>query len=297
MPEIPLPAFGEEQAPHLAASYAYVIEEPGGSKMFLVGWSADVSIANLPAAFGAADPQTFTAAPIKHGPINSNDKFQSRSTSMSLPTNNDSMRRFFTTAAPVRLKVWIMRLVGDALRTDQVLDYERHAWIIESGVISQWSFQGIEIACTITPESFHSDRSIPRFYFERQCNHPLYGIGCGLDKTSFDWATDIVSVNSAQREIVVTGQAPGVPETRFGAGHFDHDATGLTFTIAWSAYDGGNTKFKLLTWHPDLAPGDTLTAYHGCRHTTEDCALFGNLANFGGFPRVPSSNPTLQGVV
>ena len=53
---------------------------------------------------------------------------------------------------------------------------------------------------------------------------------------------------------------------------------------------------KLITWHPEIAIGDELTAFYGCQHTTADCTLFGNIANFGGFPYVPSTNPTLNSV-
>jgi len=297
MPDIPIPALGEEQSPHLAATYAYIIEVPGGTKLFLVGWDQDVTISNVPARYAADEPQVFTASQLKHGAIVTGDKFEARSTTLMLPTNNEELRRFFTTSAPVRLAAWIIRILGTRLTDTLELDWDQHCYVVEGGKLSNFAFQGVEIACTITPEAFHTDRAVPRFYFERQCNHPLYGEGCGLDKTNFDWATTIVSVNPAQREIIVTGQASGVPANRFQAGHLFHDATGLFFTIAWSAYEGSDTKLKLLTWHPDLAAADTLTAYHGCRHTIEDCALFANLANFGGFPKVPSSNPTIQGVV
>lgn len=291
------PAFlGEEQSPHLRAAYAYVIQEPGGSVLCLTGWDHDLVIQGLPAAWGVSDPQTFTPAPIRHGAITVNDRFEQRSTNLTLSSENDSMRRFFTTSAPVRLKAWILRLVGTRLVNGDALDYLNNAIVVEAGILSNWTFQGSEIAVQLTPEAFHTDRAVPRFYFERQCNHPLYGEGCGLSREDFKFETTIVSVNPAQKELVVTGQASGVPETRFNAGHLFHDASGLFFTIGWSAYDGANTKLKLVTWHPDLAVADTITAYHGCRHTVSDCQLFGNEANFGGFPYVPNSNPTINGV-
>lgn len=291
------PAFiGEEQSPHLTAAYAYVLEEPGGDRMFLTGWNQPISITGLPAAMGADDPQEFTPAPVRHGPITTSDRFEQRSTAISLHSEDETMRRFFTTSAPVRLKAWIMRLVGTNLRTGDALAYENNAIVVEAGILSNWTFKGTEIAVALTPEAFHTDRAVPRFYFERQCNHQLFGDGCGLDKEDHKWETTILSVNPAQREIIVDGQAPGVPETRFNSGHLFHDATGLFFTIGWSAYDGSDTKLKLITWHPELAEADTITAYFGCRHTTADCALFENEANFGGFPFVPNTNPSLNGV-
>lgn len=297
MPDLPLTVLAEEQSPHLAATYAYVIEQPGADRMFLVGWDKAITVTGMPAYFAADATQTFTPSPLKHGPITTSDRFEHRSTSLVLTTENESLRRFFTTSAPVRLKAWIIRLVGDRLRDTRELKWEQNCYVVEAGIISTFTFRGHEIAAQITPEAFHTDRAIPRFYFERQCNHQLYGDGCGLAKADWKFETEIVSINPAQREIVVAGQAPGVIENRFQAGHLLHAATGLFFTIGWSAYDGTDTKFKLLTWHPEMAISDTLTAYFGCRHTVEDCTLFANLANFGGFPKVPASNPTLQGVV
>jgi len=286
----------EEQAPDLSAAYCYIIGTPDGVGLFLTTWDVPVTIANLPAYLGAADPQVFTPSQIRNGPIVINDRFEQRATALTLSAEDDKLRRYFTTAAPARLMATILRIVGANLRTDQLLDFDRHCLIAERGIISSFTFRGMEIGAAVTPEAFHEDRAVPRYYCQRRCNHTLYGTGCGLDKDDFKWETDIVSIDAAQKEIVVTGQAPGVPETRFNAGHLYHDDTGFFFTISWSAYDGANTKLKLITWHPDLEVGDTLTAYYGCAHTTTDCALFANSANFGGFPYVPASNPTLNGV-
>lgn len=296
MPEQSLTFLAEEQSPDLTAAYCYVVQTPDGSALWMTTWDTEVSIAGLPAFLGAADPQVFTPSQVRHGPITISDRFEQRATSLTLSVEDDELRRYFTTAAPARLEATILRIVGAHLRTDQSLEYERHCLIAERGVISSFTFKGYEIGAAITPEAFHEDRAIPRYYCQRQCNHALYGAGCGLDKTNFDWATDIVSVNAAQKEIVVTGQAPSVPETRFNSGHLLHAPTGFYFTIAWSAYDGANTKLKLVTWHPQVQVGDDVTAYHGCRKTVADCTLFGNAANFGGFANVPASNPTLNGV-
>lgn len=286
----------EEQAPDLSSAYAYIIGTPDGVGLFLTTWDVEIEIENLPAYLGAADPQVFVPGQVRNGPIVINDRFEQRATALTLTAETEKLRRYFTTAAPARLMATIIRIVGANLRTTRVLDFDQHCMIAERGIISSFSFKGMEIGCSVTPEAFHEDRAIPRYYCQRRCNHALYGIGCGIDKEDFKWDTDIVSVNAAQKEIVVTGQAAGVPENRFQAGHLKHDDTGFFFTIAWSAYEGANTKLKLVTWHPDLEVADTVTAYHGCQHTVADCQLFGNEANFGGFPYVPASNPTLNGV-
>jgi hypothetical protein len=286
----------EEQSPDLASAYCYAIGTPDGQGIFLTTWDVPITISGLPAYTGSNDPQVFQPGQVRHGPININDRFESRATALTLTAENEELRRYFTTAAPARLSATILRIVGANLRTSQSLQFDRHCMIADRGIISSFTFRGMEIGAALTPEAFHEDRAIPRYYCQRRCNHALYGAGCGLNKNLFKFDTSIVSINAAQKEIVVVGQKDGVPETRFNAGHLYHEDTGFNFTIAWSAYSGINTKFKLITWHPELEPGDLLTAYYGCQHTTVDCALFGNLANFGGFPYVPASNPTLNSV-
>lgn len=296
MPEQTNAYCAEEQSPDLAGAYCYCIGTPDGAGIFVTSWDKTITIAGLPAFTGAADPQVFTPGQVRHGPITTNDKFETRATALSITVENDALRRYFTTAAPARLNGTILRIVGANLRTTQQLDYDKHCMIADRGIISSFTFRGTEIGAALTPEAFHEDRAIPRYYFQRRCNHVLYGPGCGLNKESFKFETSIVSADPAQKEIIVTGQKSGVPETRFNAGHLLHDQTGFFFTIAWSKYDGGNTKFKLVTWHPEIAAGDTLTAYYGCQHTVTDCNLFSNVANFGGFAYVPASNPTLNSV-
>ena len=296
MPIQPDAYFAEEQAPDLAAAYCYCIGTPDGEGLFLTSWDVPITIADLPAFTGADDPQVFQPGQVRHGPIVTNDRFEAKATALTVTIENDQLRRYFTTAAPARLNGTILRIVGANLRTSQELDFSTHCMVAERGIISSFTFRGTEIGAALTPEAFHEDRAIPRYYFQRRCNHVLYGTGCGLNKNSFKFESEIVAIDPAQKEIIIEGQASGVPETRFNMGHLYHEATGFFFTIAWSKYEGTDTKLKLITWHPEIAIGDELTAFYGCQHTTADCTLFGNIANFGGFPYVPSTNPTLNSV-
>jgi len=295
MPDQSYPYLAEEQSPDLASAYCYAIGTPDGQGLFLTSWDLPITITGLPAFSGSNDPQVFQPGQVRHGPITTNDRFEARATSLAITAENDELRRYFTTAAPARLSASIIRIVGANLRTTQTLDYATHCLIAERGIISSFTFRGMEIGAALTPEAFHENRAIPRYYCQRRCNHSLYGPGCGLDKTLFAYPSEIVSINAAQKEIVIDGQASGVPETRFNAGHFYHDETGFNFTIASSKYEDGDTRLKLVTWHPELEEGDLITAYYGCAHTVADCTLFGNLANFGGFSFIPATNPTLNG--
>jgi hypothetical protein len=290
--------FAEEQAPHTTAAYAYVVQHEDGSAVFWTTWDKAIEITGLPANMMADDPQTFTPVQVRHGAVTANDKYENRFTALTVGTQDTELRRFFVAAAAVRLKAWIIRINGEKLRDGVPLAYAENCLIIESGILSAFSFKGQVVAARITPEPFYVDRAVPRYYFERLCNHSLYGPGCNLNKTAFDFASEILSLNPAQREIVVQGRPVGALTDHFTAGYFFHDPSGNNFACAWSAYSGASDfKLKLHTWNPEFEVGDTITLFAGCNHTTGDCQnKFGNIANFGGFPRIPNRNPVVNGV-
>jgi hypothetical protein len=68
----------------------------------------------------------------------------------------------------------------------------------------------------------------------------------------------------------------------------DHSGTQLTLIVPLSD----------LTEDVNDSSGDALVAlYPGCDHTRETCKdKFDNLANYGGFPWIPSKNPFANSV-
>lgn len=291
----PAPMRGEEQRPAQAPAYAYVIKHPDGTMQFLTGLDKAFSVANLPETFAAADPQEFTPTQIKHGIIAAQSKFEPRHVNLSVPSNDPRLRRFLVTAAPTKIEAWILRFNAAAILNGDVLDYETDGAILESGILGQYAFQGPTILAELTPQVFLQGGSIPRFYSQRRCNHPLFGPGCGLDKANFAFTADVLSLNPAQREMVIEGQRPDSAAGYFSAGHLRHAVLGMDFAIAWSEHTGSDTKLKLMAWHPEFETGQSVTAYAGCAHTVADCRRLGNVANFGGFPHVPKKNPTTNG--
>lgn len=289
------PFRGEEQRPSQAPAYGYVIRHPDGTMQFLTGLDRAFSVENLPASFAAASPQVFTPTQIKHGIIAAQSKFEPRHVNLSVPSNDPRLRRFLVTAAPTKIEAWILRFNAGAILSGDVLDYKRDGSILESGILGQYAFQGPAILAELTPQVFLQGGSIPRFYSQRRCNHPLFSFGCGLDKANFSFTAEILTLNPAQREMIIEGQRPDSPANYFNAGHLRHAILGMDFAIAWSEFSGGDTKLKLLAWHPEFETGQTLTAYAGCAHTVADCRRLGNVANFGGFPHVPKKNPTTNG--
>lgn len=290
------PYYGEEQAPHLAPAYLYIIRHDDGTQQHWTSYDRPVIGINIPTSLVPAGTAEFLPSQIKHGPIASNDRFEERTVTLAIQSDDERLRRFFIMAAAVKLECWIIRVSVEFM--PESVDFLTQVFVVESGILGKFAFSGNTIAAELTPEPFYMGWSIPRHFFQRPCNHALYGFACGVDKTAHQFVSEILSVDSAEREIVIEGRKPAVGGDYFEAGMFDHPATGLKFAIIWSEHTGTDeTLLKLSYWHPELAVGQALTAYAGCKHTVADCtARFDNAANFGGFPWVPSKNPVTNGV-
>lgn len=247
---------------------------------------------------GAGNPATFRPAQIRHGSITATEKNEPRHLNIFTTSTDPNLRKFLLTAAPVKIKLWVLRFNDVAVLTGDPIDFTTNGQIIESGILGKFGFSQSTIAAELTPEVFFQNGEVPRLYFSRRCNHVLYGPGCGLDRDhpAFTFATTIAALDPVQREILVTGQKADVGGDYFSAGHISVPILGLHFTVGWSAHDAANTKLKLTTWHPELVLGQSVVVLAGCRHTVADCRRFGNVANFGGFPHVPNRNPTVNSI-
>ncbi len=288
----------EETAPAQSPAYGYVIVHPDGTVQGLTGYDRELSVSNLPGAWGATDPQIFTPAQIRHGQIESTDRHENRHVSIFMSSADERMRRFLVTAAPVRIQVYIIRLNAEAVADGGPIDFETQGLTMESGILGKFGFSGATIAAELTPEVYLHGGEIPRVYFSRRCNHALFDAGCGLDRDAagYTFTTLIASLDSVQREMVITDQMPDVAADFFSTGQVEVTGLGMNFCVGWSEHDGSDTKLKLTTWHPEFEVGQTVIVRAGCRHTVADCRRLNNIANFGGFPHVPSRNPTVNSI-
>lgn len=295
--ELPAEYQAHEQAPFLAAAYVYCIQHDDGRRVYYSGFDQPITLTNIPVLICPEGEAEFLPSQIKHGNITSNDKFEERACTIHIDTTDTRLRRFFVTAAAVKLRCWIIRIAAESIGSETV-DFTSSAVVVESGILSKFAFSGMAIAAEVTPDPYYVNFSIPRYWFQRQCNHALYGEGCNLDKENFAYSSTITAINAAERIITILGKKPGAAANYFEAGMFYHAATGLRYAIGWSDFSGDDTILKLGYWNPELQTGQTVRAYAGCRHIPEDCnSKFNNAPNFGGFPFVPSRNPATNSVI
>ena len=129
--------------------------------------------------------------------------------------------------------------------------------------------------------------AFPRNYFLPQCNHALFDAGCTLLASNFAVAGTVAGVSNTL--------------TYFGSGLTNAAGYFALGYVVWltganaglrsfvKSYDGAGNFTLPYPLDSIPAVGDTFTAYPGCDKLQATCtAKFNNLANFRGFPYVPT---------
>jgi uncharacterized phage protein (TIGR02218 family) len=126
-------------------------------------------------------------------------------------------------------------------------------------------------------------RSGLRRPYQVTCPHVLFGDeACRLNKAIYTYSLTASAISGATITITPSG---GFVDGYFVGGHILYD--GHYRLIA--AYAGG--VVTVIDSLPDLAVGDTVILWPGCKKTVAACKEFNNLLNFGGLPFLPPSNP------
>jgi len=128
---------------------------------------------------------------------------------------------------------------------------------------------------------------MPRHYYEAQCRHTLFDIGCTLIAANFA-VPGTVGAGSTAATIVAPGLAKPQGSGTYTLGRIVFTSgANETFQRTVKMWDGSFT-LSLLNPLPYVpAPGDTFNAYPGCNKLLTTCGAFGNQINYGGQPFIP----------
>ncbi len=120
--------------------------------------------------------------------------------------------------------------------------------------------------------------------FQPACSRTLFDAGCGLAKSSFGGAYQVVSGSTVK--LIQTNYAQADGTASLGTMTFTSGAlAGKSYGIRQQT-GGALQPSTPVPVAP--APGDAVTIYPGCDKTQGTCqAKFNNLQNFAGFPYVP----------
>ena len=143
----------------------------------------------------------------------------------------------------------------------------------------------VEFRC----ESIQTSMKRPalRRFYQLQCPHVLYGSDCAAPENLFQ-ANAVVE---AVAGLVLTSSVFGLKPAQYYRGGYIAISAAPTSEFRYITDHTGNTITINLP-SPKLYQGVPITISPGCDHTLTTCKdKFNNLANYGGFPYIPTKNP------
>lgn len=155
---------------------------------------------------------------------------------------------------------------------------------------------------TLSFESIFTSLRRPglRARYQRPCRHALYGRGCGLNKDDFAIPGRLGAMSG---DTIQVYEAAGYPNGYFSGGMVEAPDGTLRFilghlgdTLTLSRPHDSLIELRAQAgWGVSYGGqygGVKVILYPGCDRMKETClSKFNNLANFGGFPYIPSKNP------
>jgi hypothetical protein len=179
---------------------------------------------------------------------------------------------------------------------------------IWTGEITGVSWDGPQATITARGPYALFDRPVPRWTIRRQCNHTLFDSGCGLSFSYWTFGATVVSSSANQ---VTLGTFTFGDTFPAGWGFADYYALGFVARssgekvsiLTSTAVSGGQITLTLdRTPRTAWGASEVITLVPGCDGTMDTCLAYNallfprgkffNYARFGGFPYLPSKNPT-----
>lgn len=158
-----------------------------------------------------------------------------------------------------------------------------------AGRVLAVEFSGHWAELTCEPVFTSLKRTGLRLHYQNGCPHVLYGVGCNLLASNFEFSETNFTIDG---NTVFAQSLQLQPDNYFAGGfiEYEHNTTGHTETRAIRTSSAGNLVLSL---PPNgLAGASELLVHPGCDHTVTTCVnKFNNLNNYGGHPFIPSSNP------
>lgn len=148
----------------------------------------------------------------------------------------------------------------------------------------------VRLSCRSLGGSY--DRQGLRLAWGRMCPHVLYGIGCNVngsnEKADHAYPDEIAGLDGVRFSVTNPFTPPA--EGSFTGGFLEWVRPDGSVDRKGIEAQNGN-DFLVFGSTDGLEIGTAITLYPGCPRNTTGCNLFGNLANYGGFPHLPGKSP------
>lgn len=295
-------------------TFAYVfIHTPivGAAQFFyLTSYDRPIVIGNFPAALGST-PKTFESFTLTHSaPEQQAENNEPRlDVTLALQTSAQAteFRKYFLGPIPKKVEVLVLRINSSALNTEPpTIVYGTDTYPIFRGRMTSVAFAGPQMQIAFVNLMLQDDGRIPRYYYQKMCQHQFGGIFCGKDLThaSITKATTIAALSRANRTLDIADTDFGgvaLTQTSFPGGLVYElngsdviNTIGIGSNIVLPAAAG--VRLRLSWWSNTLQVGNPIKVVRGCLKTTGACTEFENIGNFGGMPYIPISNPAIDSI-
>ena len=278
-----------------------------GTHYYYTGFDQDIVVTGGPGS-KMADPQAFITAQISHTNPQQTLETTPQAVNVVLSALDPELKKYLVKVAPKVITVEIFR-VNSAMLPGDIM-YANDLQMVFRGLIESLSFSDNTIQATCITLIMQEDRVIPRFNYQKQCNHVLYSQVPGtclvnpelyrLDSTIavvnkqsqyFEIAQTAINVDAPSRSLTI---APGT----FEGGYIVTLAGEKAGILATEVIPAGAGTRLWCNWMPQgVAVGQSITLYCGCLRTKKHChEQFNNLPNHGGLAYIPKNNLALDGI-
>jgi len=237
------------------------------------------------------DGEMFTRETINHESVKSKGRGESVEVKVNVAASSPIAQLFKggTLRRVVYLKIYKGHVVSPNDPSSWgVSAFEPH-WY---GRVMEHSRKGTTVILSCSTLGAGMQRPALGTFYQRSCQHVLYGLRCGADKTAATVATTVVStgVNSLT---VASGWEGGFTGSNFIGGMVEWD--GIYGREVRSILGVNGDTFTLDANVDELSASDAVDVVLGCPHTLAGCGdLHSNLPNYGGMPYIPLTNPVNQ---
>lgn len=225
----------------------------------------------------------YVSTPISRSAIRTGDDEQV-DVQITLPFSSPVVQDYAYLASPPALHLEIWLFDRNAMIANGQFDPDSGA-ILWSGEVAGWQTAN-RLATARVPSDLSrvTATTVTQVYYQKPCNHKLYGSRCKVDRASFTTTSTVTSISGTQ----ITVADDGVDDNFLNAGVLTNTRTGERRLVISNQADVIIVALEF----SDLEIGDPVELTAGCDHSLTTCQTkFNNTDNYGGFPFIPANNP------
>jgi len=281
----------EKQAEfQIAFVYVMVAE---GETTYWTSAEVPVSLTNSP----WGNPKEFTPIPIRHSGFTETVELAPFEVEVNIAVDHSKLDNVVTRLALDKATIEIHRCQLD---DNGEADFLTDTFQYFAGEVTNIRIGANIVSFTCSNFLFRPNQRLPRYYFQKTCNHIFGSPFCTIDLNTIKANATLTAFNRHARYVQFS--TASVPATGgsgtsayFQGGRIEHNS-GVKLGIRTSTLSGGTFTVYLYYWDKQLESLGQAFIFPGCRKTVDVCTtFFSNLDNFGGFPYVPSNNLAADG--